>query len=282
MKPSENEDETWPQEIEEEPFFDTPRPVMFAMLADPRQSKFALPKDGIHERLIDEIFDPNPLRSHVITLHLYVEYWLDRILTTLKNPDVNQMTFHKKASYLKDKGVLDADLFANILAINRLRNVYAHELDLEKANKKVADILLGLKIDPYFISTDSDRFRSVCVQTMMLLESTLANGCKPPRLQAFPHEEARNKLLGTGQLFWQECEIIGKEERGYITTYQLLCPLCLEGSIEREKDNTPGFKESTMWLCKVCGLSGDGSTLKLETANQEYRNRTRERDDESA
>lgn len=55
------------------------RPVMFAMLADSRNSKYATPKDGIYDRLLDEIFDPNPLRSHVITLHLYVEYWLSLI-----------------------------------------------------------------------------------------------------------------------------------------------------------------------------------------------------------
>ena len=249
---------------------DDDKPVVFAMLADSRRSKYSIPKDGIYENLLEEIFDPNPLRSHVITRHLYVEYWLNKILNGIGSQNIDRMTFNKKVNFLNDKGTVEEDLFNNIVAINRLRNIYAHELDLEKANRKVIRLLHKMKIDPYFETTDSDLFRSVCLQSMMLLEATFANGCKSPRLSDFPHEEVKNKLLKEGQLFWQECEITDKNEQGYISQYQLRCPLCQKGIIEREKDKTPGFKESFMGSCNVCGLSGNGSTLELDTASSEY------------
>lgn len=247
------------------------KPVMFAMLADSRGSKFAIPEDGIYDRLLEDIFEPNPLRSHVITLHLYVEYWLDRILSGIGAANFAGLTFSKKINFLNGKNVIEEDLYRNIVAINRLRNVYAHELDLEKANKKVIGLLKEMKVDPYFVTTDDDHFRSVCLQSMMLLEATFANGCKSPRLSDFPHEGVKKKLLETGQLHWQECEIMNKTENGYISKYKLRCPLCLKGVIEREKDNTPGFRESDMWPCNVCGLTGNGSYLELETANAEYK-----------
>jgi len=246
------------------------KPVMFAMLADSRRSKYAIPEDGVYDNLMEEIFDPNPLRSHVITLHLYVEYWLDKILNGIGAEKVDRMTFNKKVNHLNNKEIIEEDLYSNIVAINRLRNVYAHELDLEKANKKVMSLLQKMKIDPYFVTTDDDLFRSVCLQSMMLLEATFANGCKSPRLSDFPDEKVRDKLLKDGKLFWQECEITDIEEHGYISQYQLRCPLCLKGVIDREKDKTPGFKESFMGACNVCGLSGNGSTLELETVSSEH------------
>lgn len=245
------------------------KPVMFAMLADSRGSRFAISKDPIHDRLLDEIFDPDPLRSHVITLHLYIEYWLDKILNGLGITNIDRMNFNKKINCLNEKGAIENDLYQNIVAINRLRNIYAHELDLEKATKKVIGLLNDMKVDPYFVSTDADHFRSICLQSMMLLEAIFANGCKSPRLADFPCEEVKNKLLASGQLHWQECEILEKKESGYIEKYKLRCPLCREGIIEREKDNTPGFKESDIWPCNVCGISGSGTTLDLRTANSD-------------
>ena len=246
------------------------KPVLFAMLADSRRSEYVIPEVAIYDKLLEEIFEPNPLRSHVITLHLYVEYWLDKILSAIGASNIDRMTFNRKINFLNDKGIIEEDLFNNIVSINRLRNVYAHELDLEKANEKVMSLLRKMKIDPYFETTDSDIFRSVCLQSMMLLEATFANGCKSPRLEDFPYEKVKEKLLKEGRLFWQECEITDKKVQGYIHQYQLRCPLCKEGVIEREKDKTPGFKESFMGSCNVCGLSGNGSTLELNTVSNEY------------
>jgi ribosomal protein L37AE/L43A len=111
---------------------------------------------------------------------------------------------------------------------------------------------------------------------MMLLEATFANGGKSPRLSDFPHNKVRDKLLKEGQLHWQECEILDKEERGYISKYKLRCPLCHDGIIEREKDSTPGFKESDIWPCNICNLSGSGTYLDLESANSKYKNQDNE------
>lgn len=248
-----------------------PKPVIFAMLSDPRDSKFAPPKDGIYDRLLDEIFDPNPLRSHVITLHLYVEYWLDKILKCIGISNIEKLTFNKKINCLNNNGAIKENLFNNVVSINKLRNVYAHELDLEKANSKVLGLLKEMKVDPYFISTDKDRFRSICLQSMMLLEAAFENEGKSPRLSEFPHEKVKEKLLKDGSVHWQECEIMSKTECGYISKYKLRCPLCQKGVIEREKDNTPGFKESDILPCNVCDLSGSGTRLKLETANSKYK-----------
>ncbi len=252
------------------------KPVMFAMLSDSRNSKVAAPNDSIYDRLLDDIFEPNPLRSHVITLHLYVEYWLDKILNCIGISKIDKFTFNEKIDCLHKKDAIEEELFNNIVAINRIRNVYAHELDLGKANCKVLSLLKKMKVDPYFISTDDDHFRSICLQSMMLLEATFANGGKSPRLSDFPHDKVKGQLLKDGRLYWQECEILQKEERGYISKYKLRCPLCHDGIIEREKDSTPGFKESDIWPCSICGLSGSGTYLELETANSKYKNQSKE------
>ncbi|WP_414624918.1 hypothetical protein [Calothrix sp. CCY 0018] len=56
--------------------------------------------------------------------------------------------------------------------------------------------------------------------------------------------------------------------------WTLRCPLCVQGSIKREKDSTPGFKESSMWSCGVCGLSGDGVYVELNTAKPQFRDQS--------
>lgn len=90
-----------------------------------------------------------------------------------------------------------------------------------------------------------------------------------------PEESRREELLREGWLFWQYCEIIRSEEMGsYETKWHLKCPLCESGTIIRYKDDTPGFKESEMTPCGVCGLTGDGSSLRLETASPQFRSAT--------
>ena len=243
------------------------RPVIIAWLNDPSRVMHQYASDAIFEQLYDEVFDPNPARSHVITLHLYVEHWLDRLFKKLgtKRP----WSFSKKLDALFVKGVFEPQLYENLKVINQLRNIYAHQLDLAKAHKKVVRALESIQLDPYFMTTDPDKLRAVCVQTMFLLEATYNNECKPPKLPAFPTEAAKQRLIADGRLFWQECEILKKKQPGeHLLTWILRCPLCKTGLIKREKDNTPGFRESNFHPCDSCGLDGDGSYLSLQTAKK--------------
>lgn len=235
------------------------KPVMFSWLNDPKKlfDKFA--PDRIYEKLMDEIYDPNILRSHVITLHLYTEYWIDKMIQYLSLP--NEM-YWRKINALSGAGVFEKHLFENLKIINQLRNIYAHELDLETVTEKVNTLISQLQRDPYFLTTEDEPFTSICVQTMFMLEATYNNGCKPPTLPEFPHKENKEKLLHEGKIFWQDCQILKQEKLGeYETNWHLKCPSCESGTIIRYKDNTPGFKEADFTACNNCGLSGDGSWI---------------------
>jgi len=249
------------------------RPIHFGWLNDPSRVERDYAPDSIYEKLSEEIFNPDITRSQVITLHLYIEYWLDKFLQKLQI-DASKLMFHKKVIKLNECSVFEPLLYENLLRVNKLRNIYAHELDLVKAATEVKTKINELTLDPYFMTSDADRFRSVCVQTMFLLEATYNNDCKPPKLSSFPANATRERLLKTGQLHWQECEILSKTGGGYLVDWILRCPLCIQGSIKREKDSTPGFKESSMWSCDVCCLSGDGVYVKLATAKPEFRDQS--------
>jgi hypothetical protein len=218
----------------------------------------------VHDQLSQQIFEPDEERSKVITLHLFVEYWIDRILE--KRSMAFPETFHKKVKALNDAGVFTESLFGNLTIINKLRNIYAHEIDLSKAHARVSVLIADLILDPYFASTDRDHFRSVCIQTMFLLESTFDNNGEQP-IAKFPKDETREKLNRDGRLHWQECELLSNDRLSqFVHRYVMRCPFCASGTIIREKDSTPGFRESNMTACGKCGLTGDGSYLLLETA----------------
>lgn len=243
--------------------------IILGWLQDPSRVQGSYAPDGIYERLFDEVFGTlDVTRSHVITLHLYVEYWLDRILDKLGVS--TRRTFHLKIDVLKKRGVLEDNLAENLETINSLRNIYAHELDLASANVKVQDLISKFRFDPYFRSTDSDPLRSICIQVMFLLEATFHNDCKPPKLPNFPHADARARLQRDGKLHWQNCEIVSREEDGYIEHYVLRCPFCQKGTILRERDSTPGFKDAFMTACTNCGLSGNGYDFELDTFHKTH------------
>lgn len=247
--------------------------VWYGLGTDPRRPAAKKPSDPMLAKLVAELFEPHPLRSHVITLHLYIEHWLDKLLGGIGATKISKMTFSQKTTRLAEEDVLDGDLLHNVSLINRLRNIFAHELDLENAESKVNTMLTEFRADPYFSSSDRDPFRSACIQTILAMEATYENGCRPVSKTPFPDDEVRNKLLENGTLFWQECELLRKDVRGTEHTYHLKCPLCNEGTIEREKETLVGHKESHIFPCTNCRLQGDGSILILETAMSEYRHK---------
>jgi len=140
------------------------------------------------------------------------------------------------------------------------------KLNLDAATERVEKLISQLKIDPYFLTNDEDIFTAVCIQTMFLLEATYNNDCTPPKLPEFPFEKMRQQLKDTGELSWQDCQIIKKEKLNqYESNWHLRCPNCQKGTIVRYKDDTPGFRESAMTACEICGLDGDGSHVHLQS-----------------
>jgi predicted RNA-binding Zn-ribbon protein involved in translation (DUF1610 family) len=248
-----------------------PRPVFFARRPDFRRATERHARDAIFERLWAEIKEPDFLRSVVITLHLYVEYWLVKLLECHRIAERAVPTFHRKATRLRDLGALSPENFGNIDRINKIRNIYAHELDLERAEPRVRQLLEEMWLDPYFLSNDPDGLRAISIQTMYLLEAAWNNGGRPPDIE-YPASEMRAKLIREGLLHWGECLSLSVEELNqYERRWTLLCPLCGEGNIIRYKDDTPGFRESNMGRCTKCRLTGDGSNLQLETADSAFR-----------
>lgn len=248
------------------------RPIYFAWSEHPLEKGYD--PDSIYERLSEEILNPDINRSQVITLHLYIEYWLDRCLEKLQIKK-DKLTFHKKLVKLNEKKVFKPSLYNNLLIVNQLRNIYAHELDLSKTKEKVKTKINELETDLFFTTSDSNRFRSVCMYTMFLLEATYNNGCIPPERSPFPVDATREKLIKQGTLHWNECELISRSGGGYVVESTLRCPLCNIGSIKRERDSTPGFKESSWQSCEVCGLSGDRAYVDLSTADPTFINKAR-------
>lgn len=84
------------------------------------------------------------LGSHlaiVVTLHLLTEFVLDRLIKA-KSPtpkrildDSRTFTYSVKLVLVRNMGLIDEPLFRNLDALRRLRNEYAHGLDVDLAAK---------------------------------------------------------------------------------------------------------------------------------------------------
>lgn len=84
------------------------------------------------------------LGSHlaiVVTLHLLTEFLLDRLIRA-KSPtpkrildDSRTFTYSVKLVLVRNMGLIDGDLFRNLDALRKLRNEYAHGLDVDLATK---------------------------------------------------------------------------------------------------------------------------------------------------
>lgn len=71
----------------------------------------------------------------VLTIHLYTEFWLDRILDkNSASAKVRNGKYSQKLTWCESKGLLTSDIFHNLTRLNELRNKVAHDLwfDLSK------------------------------------------------------------------------------------------------------------------------------------------------------
>lgn len=243
-------------------------------MSDDKYITIALPKDNsrainkstkesLYQFLHGEVFNPKDSRTHVLTFHLYVEFWMDKLLAKLGIS--KSKSFFEKFKILKDNNVFENNLAQNIHILNRLRNLFCHELDLEKVENKVTELISSMYEDPYIRIEDDFYLRKICAQTLILLEATYNNECRPPKLDIFPHEEIKNDLLNNKKISWSDCEIISMHDEGRnITRWDITCPNCNKEIVSRYKDNTVGAKESWASKCKACGLEGDGSYFHLK------------------
>ncbi|WP_342605534.1 hypothetical protein [Peribacillus sp. FSL E2-0159] len=126
---------------------------------------------------LNEIRDP---LAQVITIHLFSEYWLDRILISIcTNPNSlpNQINYKQKLDIVHSLVQLPDGLHKNLSKLNRLRNQCAHNLELNFSNADYNyDLSIMLEIDPNF-STDiikcelNDRLNWIGVSTFSWLNT---------------------------------------------------------------------------------------------------------------
>lgn len=242
------------------------KPEYFGMLGNLRKISKIKDEDKFYKELSNQINDPNPLRSKILTLHLLIEYWLNKILEEKNYLNLDEMTFYQKNEELHNTNIIDDLIYKNTLIINKIRNIYAHEIDLDKLEPKINELLDRIKFSLDFETSSDDRFLAIAVQTMFQLEEKYYDIKYTDEIKVLTDEEVKQKLVKKGKLFWQYCDLLDKKQ-GFLneTEYVLKCPYCFKGKISRFHDDTPGFKESYFIPCNNCKLSGDGSTLLLET-----------------
>jgi predicted RNA-binding Zn-ribbon protein involved in translation (DUF1610 family) len=239
---------------------------------DPRKDKIVISPDKEVEkdfnRLFYEMDNLSGRRDKIITLHLYLDKSMSRIISLL-NPSFKKWKFFKKVEYLENNGLIELDQIYNLKEINKLRNKYAHLLEIEKIEFEYQLMVEKLKLSgKVFANPHHDKFQLVIYQLLFELNSIYDNERvkrgEGTIQKGMNDEEIKNKLVQEGTLFWQFCKIINYEKEGYTERYELLCPFCGKGKIIRERDGTPGFKDSFFVKCDNCGLDGDGSTLELK------------------
>lgn len=220
-----------------------------------------------HKRLIEEIDSIEEKRNKIITLHLYIEKAMDRIIDLLLGKKIG---FYKKIEFLETKGIIDSNQSYNLKIINNLRNDYAHILEIELIESKYFQMVEKLKLSGYVSANPHhDRFQLIVHQVLFELEyiynKERAKKGAGKIESGLTDAEIKAKLEKEGRLFWQLCKVLDYEKEGYDERYTLQCPYCNKGELIRMIDATPGFKESFFIGCTNCGLEGDGSTLKIET-----------------
>lgn len=94
------------------------------------------------------------IRAISLILHLHIEYWVNEILSTrLDNAqivleDYNGLgTFGNKVKLLNALGIIheSSDLSHNIQHVQRIRNLYAHNLIIEEINDEIKREIEGMK-----------------------------------------------------------------------------------------------------------------------------------------
>ncbi len=85
-----------------------------------------------YARMVKELNGVHDMRYIVVMLHLYLEFWLDKIIEKkCKNSKkIMEFNFFQKLRILNGFDIVPDELFHDIKVINELRNTFAHELDI--------------------------------------------------------------------------------------------------------------------------------------------------------
>jgi hypothetical protein len=98
------------------------------------------PSNAILGLMMKDISNIKDRRSLVLTVHLFVEYWLNWMIRKhfknheeiLEDDSRNELkSFSNKAKMLHGLGVLEGDVYKDVRTINRIRNIFAHRIDLD-------------------------------------------------------------------------------------------------------------------------------------------------------
>lgn len=90
-------------------------------------------------------------RASVLIIHLYIEYLLNWILKKkLPKPDkiIKKSNFATKTKLIESFNVLTDDLIYDIEKINEIRNLFAHNIDIESTElqTKLLDKIKDMKV----------------------------------------------------------------------------------------------------------------------------------------
>ena len=240
-------------------------------ITDPREETVSNNKQEIirdHEELEGEIEKIKEKRNKIITLHLYIERAIDRIINLVLGKKIS--SFYGKIEFLKSQKIINGDQFYNLDIINDLRRDYAHILKIEEIEPKYFQLVENLRLSGYiYANPHYDKFQLIVHQILFELKDIYdkenAKKGHGEIKKGLTDKEIKEGLEKDGKLFWQYCKILKYNKEGYEETYVLQCPYCNKGEIVRIRDGTPGFKESFFVKCSNCGLDGDGSYLNIKS-----------------
>jgi hypothetical protein len=118
-------------------------------------------------------------RGKIITLHLYIQDWLDAVLKKYTGaPEIKgRLKFWQKAELVYAVDLIDDITLHNIIKINELRNLFGHVRKPDE-HKKLR-LISELKAKPNFESKGFTRLEEICIQTMLELYEVYEKLDKP-------------------------------------------------------------------------------------------------------
>jgi hypothetical protein len=131
----------------------------------------------IGPKFLDKLKNIQDNAALVVTIHLYTEYWINRILEDKKkNPGKivkNDSSYLVKLDFIYNMGFITENIFWNLQKLNKLRNNCAHKLDYDfvgmDCNYKLPISLGGMDLED--IKNIHDRLVWIGVATFIVLHN---------------------------------------------------------------------------------------------------------------
>ena len=125
------------------------------------------------ERMVKELNGVHDMRYTIVMLHLYLEFWLDKVIEKkCKNSKkILEFNFFQKLRILNGFGIVSDELFNDIKIINELRNTFAHELDIPE--NEIDTKLIHLKTENSKKALDSPTLHVRLISSITALMTEL-------------------------------------------------------------------------------------------------------------